>query len=371
MKFYRPEIDGLRFFAFLLVFSNHTLQYASGGSHRRLPVWLGESIGTVATAGAFGVDLFFTISSFLITSLLLRECEAYGRLDIPRFYARRGLRIWPVYFTVTLVAWAASFVVPGEQFPPGLLAAYLLFVGNWPFVFALVPTIAAPLWSVAIEEQFYLLWPWVVRGGRATTVLRASLALLVVSIVACAVVQWLAPGEDWVTRNSFTRIDGIAIGAVLAIASGRRAWRGSTTQRVLLLAAGLAALLLAARAFGLFERPIPTWQLAGGWLFVALSCGTILAAVLDSTGPLRSLFAHPVLVYLGRISYGLYAYHELAIRVADGLFPEHARQVGAFLAHECFSLGASVVLAMLSYRYLETPFMRLKQRFTVVASRPV
>lgn len=370
MKFYRPELDGLRFFAFLLVFSNHTLEFGQAGLHHQLPSWLGDLVGTVSTAGAFGVDLFFTLSSFLITSLLLRECEARGRLDIPGFYARRALRIWPVYFLVTLLAWCAGFVVPGEEFPPRLLASYLLFAGNWPFVFSLVPTVAAPLWSVSIEEQFYLLWPWVVRGGRVATVRRAAWVLLATSFIVCYAMQWLAPELDWVTRNSFTRIDGIAIGALLAVAVREPTWHLAPWQRHGLLLAGVAVLLFVARVVGLFDRPIPTLQLAGGWLLVALACGAILAAVVGCTGGLYRVLAHPALVYLGRISYGLYAFHEIAIRTADSLFPAYTHRAGPFVAHWAFSLGMAVALAAMSYRWLETPFLRLKERYTIIPSRP-
>src|SRR5947207_1159181 len=92
-RFYRPELDGLRFFAFLAVYINHTLLLDPA----RGELWK-RALGSIGTAGAFGVDLFFALSAYLITELLLREQKARGRIDVPAFYLRRMLRIWPLYF---------------------------------------------------------------------------------------------------------------------------------------------------------------------------------------------------------------------------------------------------------------------------------
>jgi peptidoglycan/LPS O-acetylase OafA/YrhL len=94
-RFYRPELDGLRFFAFLAVYVEHTFGFGMG-EHHHLPNWIGTALGTIGKAGTFGVDLFFVLSSYLITELLLRERKAVGHLDVKRFYIRRILRIWPL-----------------------------------------------------------------------------------------------------------------------------------------------------------------------------------------------------------------------------------------------------------------------------------
>jgi peptidoglycan/LPS O-acetylase OafA/YrhL len=371
VPFYLPELDGLRFFAFLAVFITHTVGFGSGGSHHHLPAWLGDLLGAVGTAGNFGVDLFFTLSSFLITSLLLRELETNGRLDIRQFYIRRALRIWPVYFLVTLIALGASFYVAGEKFPPHVLASYLLFVGNWAFVFSPVSTIAAPLWSVSVEEQFYLAWPWLVRRGAGKAIKIVAVMILVVGAIGCIVLQWLAPDVDWVTRNSFTRIDGVAIGALLALRVRSGDIRLAPALRYLLLGVSILVLLWVPYAFELFNRPVGSFGLVLGWFLVAVSCGAILLSVIGCTGFMRYIFTNRISVYLGRISYGLYAFHEIVLRSADNLFPEHSHQPAVFVEYWVFSLVLTLLVASISYRWLETPFLRWKQlRFTVVKSRP-
>ena len=371
VPFYLPELDGLRFFAFIAVFITHTVGFGSGGAHHHLPAWLGDLLGATGTAGIFGVDLFFTLSSFLITSLLLRELDIKGRLDIRQFYIRRALRIWPVYFLVTLLAIAASFFVAGEHFPLHYFVSYVFFVGNWSFVFGPLGTIAAPLWSVSIEEQFYFFWPWLVRRGAARAIKLVSISILVVGALGCIAMQWLAPDKDWVTKNSFTRIDGIAIGALVALLVRGGGVRLLPVQRYFLLTASVLVLLWVPYALDIFNRPVGTAGLILGWLLAAVACGAILLSVIGCTGAMRRVFTNRITVYLGRISYGLYAYHETVLRAADDLFPEHFSQPAAFVSHWVFSLATTMLVASMSYRWLETPFLRWKQRrFTVVKSRP-
>ena len=97
--FYRPELDGLRFFAFLAVYVNHTVIFGVTGHHQSVPDWVAHGMGVLGTAGSFGVDLFYVLSSYLTTELLLRERRVRGALDVRAFYVRRVLRIWPLYLS--------------------------------------------------------------------------------------------------------------------------------------------------------------------------------------------------------------------------------------------------------------------------------
>lgn len=147
---YHPELDILRFFAFLLVFVFHIT---------------GASFTQGFSAGAYGVDLFFALSAYLITEILLREHRAYGQFDLRAFYIRRTLRIWPLYFFFLAFTFvAAQSLLHTESFPWRAKLMFLFFVGNWQFLLATpVHTIASPLWSVCVEEQFYLTWPLLLR----------------------------------------------------------------------------------------------------------------------------------------------------------------------------------------------------------------
>src|ERR1700722_5960803 len=163
-RFYRPELDGLRFYAFLGVFVCHTVpNEAKFYSDLHLP--MPRLLAAVVRSGAAGVDLFFVLSAFLITSLLLRERQETGKISLRLFYIRRILRIWPLYFLVVALGIVfahtmANFWYYTQNLPWYYVAGYLLFVSNWVYaVFGAPQSICAPLWTVSIEEQFYLIWP--------------------------------------------------------------------------------------------------------------------------------------------------------------------------------------------------------------------
>jgi peptidoglycan/LPS O-acetylase OafA/YrhL len=162
-RFYQPELDGGRFYAFLGVFVCHTLPFEAE-FYRKLHLPLPWVWGATVKAGAAGVDLFFALSAFLITSLLLKERQETGEISLKYFYLRRILRIWPLYFLVIALGIVLSHTVANQNLPWYYIAGYLLFVGNWVHaVFGRPESIAFPLWTVSIEEQFYLFWPLIVK----------------------------------------------------------------------------------------------------------------------------------------------------------------------------------------------------------------
>ena len=121
----------------------------------------------IARAGALGVDLFFALSAYLITGLLLRERRSSGAIDVRAFYVRRILRIWPLYYFTLLILVPAMSILPGERMPWRHFLAFGLFSGNWACAaWGYPPSSFSLLWSVSIEEQFYLAWPWLVRMGQ-------------------------------------------------------------------------------------------------------------------------------------------------------------------------------------------------------------
>ncbi len=126
-RFYRPELDVLRLFAFSVVFCYHI----GGDLHSRAPAWIASIIADVLGAGACGVDLFFLLSAYLITELLLREKERTGILNLKAFYVRRIARIWPLYFFFIAIAVAMQWILPGQHLGGKYIAAYFLLAGNW------------------------------------------------------------------------------------------------------------------------------------------------------------------------------------------------------------------------------------------------
>jgi len=192
-----------------------------------------------------------------------------------------------------------------------------------------------------------------------------------VAAVARYAMGTLQPDKDWVSENSFTRIDGIAIGILLSVSLKGRIPSITMPLRYLLAAGALFLLLLVATQFHLFILPVDHWRLVLGWPLAAIACGMLLLSALGAQGIMGAVLRHPVIIYLGRISFGLYAYHEIFLKIGDRLLPERASSPKQLIEYFLLGLIPTLLMSMASYRWLEMPFLRLKKaRFTVVASRP-
>ena len=364
-RFYLPELDLIRFGAFFLVFLSHVIPgepefYRQAG----IPGPMATAIVSVAAGGAFGVDLFFALSSFLITALLLQERKISGRIDVVSFYLRRVLRIWPLYFTFLLiVAPLVRTVIPDDRLPMRDSVAFALLVGNWAFVgWGYAHSIVGPLWSVSVEEQFYLVWPPLLRrfSGHLPG---ALLGVWVVSITTRTALVGMGAVHPQIWCNTVAHLDSIACGGLLAIIFHKQNIALGLCSRVALLCCGLGVFAVAGR-FGDFAGPraLVTYPV------VALaSCGVIVASLRPRTDLTRHRLVRPVL-YLGKISYGLYVFH-LMFTTLLGVGAAHAPGRRVLLI--CAAFLCSVIAAALSYHVLERPFLNLKKRVTYIPSRPL
>ena len=370
--FYRPELDGLRFFAFLAVYVNHTVTFGVNGHHRSMPDWVAHAMGVVGTTGSFGVDLFYVLSSYLITELMLRERRLRGALDVRAFYVRRVLRIWPLYLSFLVLAYVLTFLVPSERLSAAQLVGFLLFSGNWVYMAHPVSTVAAPLWSVSVEEQFYLLWPWAIRRASRARIAGIALGLMVLGMVGRCGLTSLGVVEPWISKNSFTRVDGIACGALLAVWLQGGLPTLGPGARAALLGASFALLLVVSGTFHLYDGPFTVAHVTFGWWLAAVATAGIVVSALGSVSRLAAPLRTRPLIYLGRISYGLYVWHQVALLIGARLFPEHDSSPRQWAERIVVGGVLTTALAAASYRWLEMPFLRLKQRrFTLVSSRPV
>jgi len=367
-RFYAPELDVLRFIAFFGVFVFHaapksTEFYASAGA----PAWLSNLLISIFGAGAFGVDLFFALSAYLITTLLLREREATGKLDLRSFYVRRILRIWPLYLSFVAFAAIMALFLPWQNLPLRYVAGFTLLAGNWVYVFYGLPaSFAIPLWTVSIEEQFYLAWPLALRKSSVRAMAVVAITLLVVGNIWRFALAIAAAPVQQMEYNTFTRLDPIALGILLALFRDRiptlsRGWR------IALLCAGVVT-SVANFGFSVSANPPVkcTWQLALGHELTAMASAAILVAVMGSQ---NAFLRNRWLLYLGKISYGLYVVHEFAHYCALRLVP--AATPLRVIAQSAVGLALTILMAAASYRWLESPFLRLKERFALVQSRPV
>ena len=361
-RFHLPELDLLRFFAFLLVFLSHAVPGDElFFSQLNIPSAIAKSVIALAAGGAWGVDLFFTLSSYLITTLLLREQAVYGTIDVGAFYLRRVLRIWPLYFSfllgvIPLLHWASAGVMSSNY-----LVAFALFAGNWACVWWGYPhSVATPLWSVSIEEQFYLSWPLIVRRWHSNLFMVISVML----VIAFVTRGWLAASgveHPKIWCDTFARLDPIAAGALVAVVTQERKLFLSQSSRLTLFLTAVTTLSILGR-FGDFvgARAQITYSAA------SLACTAMLIATI---GMRLSASARIVRLgcYFGRISYGLYIFHPMFLSLFDVASTSNSvmrliRTVAAF--------ASTATVAALSYQFLELPFLRLKQRASRITSAP-
>ncbi|HYX68501.1 MAG TPA: acyltransferase [Terriglobales bacterium] len=370
-RFYHPELDAIRIFLFFGVWAYHVVprQEAFYTAHH-LPASLASAVASVVTAGMCSLDVFFILSAFLITELLLRERELRGRVDLKAFYVRRLLRIWPLYFFVIALTGLLSLFDRTQAVSWAYIASFLLFAGNWMMAVRGAPAAVAiiPLWSVSFEEQFYLLWPLVLRRASRRTVAGIAIAMLAVASVTRLILLLRHTAGDPIWYNTFARLDSIACGILLALAfHGRALFRPGLRTRLGLVLVGAGAWLAVGRWCGLLDG-VPT--LTGGLIgYPLMSLGgvAIFLAILGAAQDGMAFMKHPALVYFGKLSYGLYLYHMLSLHLAGYVIDRHM-PMGQTLV-SVIGLLLTLLLAAISFKWLETPFLRLKQRrFTYVAS---
>jgi peptidoglycan/LPS O-acetylase OafA/YrhL len=358
----------LRFFAFLGVFQFHAYGDPAVQSG---PRWVAFA-NRLNSAGIFGVDLFFVLSAYLITELLLREKRQFGKLNIKAFYLRRILRIWPLYFFYLFAIglglipfFSRDYALTWRYF-----AAFLLLAGNWGVIawgWPVTNTIVGHLWTVSIEEQFYLLWPPVVRKISANNLAYVAVAMLVLASTMRAAMVATHATHLSMKCNTLCRLDPIALGILVAVVLRGRIPDFGLGTRLGMLLGGTLPVVLVANFWNLPSPKLLKWvPNLFGFPIVAVGCTLILLAILGT-----SVRPHGALVYLGRISYGLYIYHPLALLLTRSFLIRGQITHFRWLAlRQSLALAVTVLLASASYALLEKPFLNLKKRFELVGSRP-
>jgi len=335
---YLRGLDGLRAIAACGVMVSHAI--------KELVRFPGHAPHHSLQLGRQGVTIFFTLSGFLITYLLLEERERVDRIDLGAFYLRRILRIWPLYF----VALALAMLWRGDA--TGLVL-FVLFLSNVAYVTGRYVPDTAPLWSIGIEEQFYALWPLVVSRVRRLVPLLAVMAIAL-PLARAIVHHVLGPGRHVANDLLGTfGYDAMAVGALFAIGyrnGNARLLRLARTPWPHLAFVALVA-LLAANQLGFLHVFLPP--------LVALVTGVFIVAQVATERPLLDLELAP-LRFIGRISFGVYVYHMLVITLLARLLRDTPLPGALVVATVCV---VTIGVAALSYYVLERPFLRLKHRF--------
>ncbi|HEY1740654.1 MAG TPA: acyltransferase, partial [Acidimicrobiia bacterium] len=344
---YQPPLDGIRALAVLAVIAYH-LNYG----------W--------AKGGFLGVDVFFVLSGYLITTLLLREWDTDRHIDLVAFWGRRARRLFPALLLVLLAAaLAAVWFTPADQLARlrGDAIAALLYVANWRFILSgqsyfdlfNAPSPLRHLWSLAIEEQFYLLWPPIVYVALRARRSRRVLGLIcVVGIIASAVCMAMLFHANDVSRAYYgtdSRCQTILVGCLLAVLVERR--RPTARSERVLRAVGVGSFAVILLSFMVVNAQSSLLFHGGSAAFAVASAGIIAGTSLVTTGPVRRLLSITPLRGIGKISYGLYLWHWPLI-----VWLTPARLGLGSASTDVVRVAATFACAIASYFLVELPIRR-------------
>ena len=333
---YYPELDGVRAIATFLVMVFHLAQQ---GIPIRGPVMLGQT----------GVDLFFVLSGFLITTILLKS-QPHDWHEVRTFYIRRTLRIFPLYY---------GFLVAAALLRSPVSAPFWLYLQNLYFAFGVRLHGPDHFWSLAVEEQFYLVWPFVVLFLPPRWLL-TGLWLMILGAPVCRV-GLIALGAS-PFYFTLSRVDGLAAGALLAVLQSRGTL-GKLRRPLALLAIGMGAIValqgFLANHAGTAWIQVTKFSCITGW-YTAL-----VGLLLTSTPSLATRWLRSAaLRFVGRISYGLYVFHPVVYAfILPRLAPYPA------LLRASAAVAVTFVLALLSWYGFERHFIRLKDRLAPERAR--
>jgi peptidoglycan/LPS O-acetylase OafA/YrhL len=351
-----PQLDGLRALAVLSVLIHHFLD----------PNLLPRLVALLPW-GLAGVRLFFVLSGFLITSILIDArtgvtvgMESWGQA-IRRFYVRRTLRIFPLYYLVLLITFLFGPADARQQLP--WLATYTYNI--WISSMGWFTDYFAHFWSLSVEEQFYLVWPWIILLAP-----RDRLTLIAtVMIIIAPLYRWYAISNEWngVAIYAFTlsSVDALGLGTVLSILSTSQALTSKTRRAFLYIAAriGIGGFIVLTAV-----QPWTGYTLIHGVLletFLGLAFVWLIArASRGLGGAWMFILGNKPIVYLGKISYGIYVYHLFLLYLIPPLLAYWGISIAprGWISLVVLSI-CTILVASISWHFIEAPINRLKGRF--------
>jgi len=344
---YRPGLDGLRALAVAGV-----VLYHAGVS------WM--------PGGFLGVDVFFVLSGYLITSLLLAERRRKGRVGFKAFWMRRARRLLPAVLLVVFVCLLAASTIARDDLARtrGDALASVVYLTNWHLIAASHsyfnafgrPSLLQHLWSLAVEEQFYLFWPLVLMGSLRLVGRRYTIVLTALLALASTALMWglYDPNQDpsRVYYGTDTRAATLLVGALLAFAWPLGGFRDEVSRRAARTLDGVGCVaLLAVLALFVRTQDYDPWLYHGGFLLVALCTAVLIAVVVHPAASLGRALGSAPLRWIGIRSYGIYLWHWPVMMLSRPGIDVPWRGTFVVLAQIAVTVG----LAALSYRYVEMP----------------
>lgn len=363
MKIYYPNLNSLRFFAVSLVLIHHIEQH-------KLFNGIKNHFGNASffLFGKLGVSIFFVLSGFLITSLLLIEKDTYLKIDIKKFYIRRILRIWPLYFlTVILCLFVfplfKSFGIPGWIDPHhnlwGNIFLFFAFLPNLQIVVYGPLAYAAQTWSIGVEEQFYLFWPLIANCKLDLKKLKLLIVIMILGFLIIMkflyTLNKLDPGSQFklVIYNFWTdsfRIDCMMIGAYFAIVNIEKKWRFLFNRYI---QAFTYLTIIICMSFGVLFK-LYFWEV------YSVLFGIIIINLVNKTSILN--LENTFFNYMGKCSYSIYLVHNIVISIVIKLITHNN------LLIYIYSLFFTLALSIATYELFEKRFLRSKIKFELIKS---
>jgi len=324
----------------------------------------------IGVIGKLGVILFFVLSGFLITYLLLAEEQRFKTINIKNFYFRRMLRIWPLYFLIVLLAFFVLpniplFTIPGFEKDmiydklPIKLFLYAIIFPNLAMSFGVVSYVSH-VWSIGPEEQFYLIWPFLVRRFRKHRIYLMFAIIFSYIVIRALVLQYAHLIIGGTLLEAFWRtfnVDCMAIGGLFAVLLFQKHYMLRFFLNKYLF--WFSCILMILMIGNGIEIPMLHYE------FYAVFFGIIILNF-AANDQIKISLENPVFNYLGNISYGLYMYHPITITLAI-VVAKSMGYVGSWFLYP-LTILLTILMASVSYRYYESFFLKFKNRFTNIIS---
>jgi len=367
-EIYFPQLDIVRFIAALMIIILHSyetwcgwfgeLPFFSIGKDKGVKI-IGKYVENFIENFRLGVDIFFLISGFLITYLLLKEKGETGTISIKKFFGRRILRIWPLYYLLIALS---PLMIYWLGLPSPDYTSTVLFINNfhtisthaWTFPFD-------HFWSICIEEHFYLIWPFIILWVPRKKLLPVLYSLLAFSITYRIWIIFTVPNPQLILYlNTFCRMDVLIMGAVIAYYYYKTPFTINTPGIVRLL---IYCILILALCIDLhFNNPL--FEEMKRYIYIGLITFTFLNYNFNPDARLK--FKNNKLIhYLGKISYGLYMYSNIILIITIKKFILPFNFVNIYL-YIILMIGLPIIISTISYELFERPFLKIKRHLETI-----
>lgn len=364
-KVYFPNLNGVRAIAALMVVVAHIELDKQGFGLRKLDFLALSNFGRV------GVSIFFALSGFLITYLLLEEKRNFNKVSFPNFYIRRILRIWPLYYFLVLIGLVVNW--PDAK-PFGLS---IFFLPNLAFALKLLPAIFDPIWSIGTEEQFYIFHPHFFRFKTTRQIFNALFIFMVLFLAMVQIIRHFQHANDWIGALAiltyYMRFDNMMLGALVAVLYYNTKYNDFKFrfQRLFNLMFNKYVQVLISVALLIVIYFYITYHFAEGDLLIAGLSALLIVNLCQMETSIYTL-SNKKLMFVGEVSYGIYLLHKFPVHVVQWFVKNHMPAMN-FVVENLFiyvvSFALSIALAAVSYYNLEKYFLNLKKRFAKITQK--